>query len=428
MHLIRTLLAKDLRRVRRNPIPIITQIGIALILVAVIGLAFGEQAKSGSGMAPIKMAIVDEDESFFTELLQNSISSKKFAEYFDTEFLDRAEAMERVDANEISAVAVIPDGFSDAFLDGSESGRNLELIKNPAQSIYTAIVEEGLEALLTLLNALSRNFGEELRNWRDILEEAEEADFFSTVFLASKLLGDAREQIESARDYLTPPLVSFESSTRSDGTEEEAGKPFDLFSYLFAGMAGMFLLMIANSSTNGIYRESQFGTLRRFSSMHGRLLPFVLGKMVLVVAVTSISAVIMFVGGALLFGIEWISPGKVAIVTLAYCVCGAGLTSLIASIAGKEKRADTPNTIIIMGLALLSGTMVQTDALPGFIQDYVSPYLPTEWFIRTVRDLQNFDMATEWVGISIRLCIFGFLFAGVSATLFHRKILKGGAV
>ncbi len=424
MNLVRTLIAKDLRRIRRNPLAILIQIGVAMLLVTVIGLAFGPQAKSGSGMSPIKLSIVDEDKSVFTELLQNSLSSKEFSQYFDTHFLEREEALQQINDNELSAVLVIPEGFTDVFLKGSSQELELELIKNPAQSIYPAVVEEGTKALLALLNALARNFGDELREWRAILESAEETDFISTTFIVAGLLQDTADRLEEIEDYLTPPLVSFESRTRSDGSEEEQGD-FNLYSWLFAGMAGMFLLMISNSLTSDIYREARFGTLSRFVTLHDGLWALIAGKMVLVTAVVLISATVMFVGAALVFGFTWKNPIPVAAVVFGYSVCAAGLTSCIASIASKEKRADTINTIVIMGFAILGGTMVQVDQLPGFIRDYISPHLPTAWFIGTIRSLQDTNLDTPWIGVVIQLCVVGAILAFVSSFLFYRHLQKG---
>ncbi len=428
MDLLRTLLAKDLKRVRRNPIPVLVQIGIAMLLVLVIGLTFGKQARSGSGFAPIKLSIVDEDKSVFAELLQNAVTSKEFAEYFDTQFLEREEAVALINENELSAVVVIPEGFTDAFLDGGENAPPFELIKNPAQSLYPAIVEEGMNVLVTLLNALARNFGEGLRQWRSILEAEEETDFFSTVFLVSSAIQEAREQLEGVRSYLSPPLVSFESTTRDDGrNEEEESASFNVYAFLFAGMAGMFLLMIANSATSDIYREARFGTLKRFSAIHGKLHVLVVEKMLLVIVITSISAVVMFLGGSLAFGFSWLNPVAVAALTAAYCVCGAGITCFIASLSGKERRADSINTIVIMGLAILSGTMVPVDQMPALIRDLVSPNLPPAWFIGTVRELQVAGETVDWAGVALRLVLTGLGLVAISSFIFHRRMLKGAA-
>ncbi len=424
MNLVRILIAKDLRRIRRNPLAILIQIGIAMLLVTVIGLAFGPQAKSGSGMSPIKLSIVDEDESVFTQLLQNTVSSKEFSQYFDTHFLEREEALEKINDNELSAVLIIPEGFSDVFLAGNSREVDLELVKNPAQSIYPAVVEEGTKALLALLNALARNFGEELREWKGVLESAEETDFVSTTFIVAGLLQDTADRLEEIEDYLTPPLVTFESRTQSDGSDAEEGD-FNLYSWLFAGMAGMFLLMISNSLTSDIYREARFGTLSRFVTLHDGLWALITGKMVLVTTIVLISAAIMFGGAALVFGFTWKNPLPVVAVVFGYGVCAAGLTSCIASIAAKEKRADTINTIVIMGLAVLGGTMFQVEDMPGFVRDYVSPHLPTTWFIGTIRSLQDVNVVTLWVGVSIKLCVAGVALAGVSSILFYRRLQKG---
>ncbi len=150
-----------------------------------------------------------------------------------------------------------------------------------------------------------------------------------------------------------------------------------------------------------------------------------MGNLVVVVAVVAISAGVMFMGAALVFGFSWERPFPVAAVVFGYCVSVAGLTAFIASVAAKEKRADTINTIVIMALAVLGGTMFQVDQLPHFIRDYVSAYLPTTWFIGTVRSLQDVSLDIAWVAVAVKLCLLGAMLGSVSAFLFHWRLQKG---
>ena len=47
---------------------------------------------------------------------------------------------------------------------------SLELIKNPAESIHPAVLEELLGAVVTALNAISRNFNSEFPEWQAVFE------------------------------------------------------------------------------------------------------------------------------------------------------------------------------------------------------------------------------------------------------------------
>ena len=46
--MLRVLLAKDLRRARRNPLPLVINILIPLVITALVGLTFGGKSDGGS--------------------------------------------------------------------------------------------------------------------------------------------------------------------------------------------------------------------------------------------------------------------------------------------------------------------------------------------------------------------------------------------
>jgi len=62
------------------------------------------------------------------------------------------------------------------------------------------------------------------------------------------------------------------------GSEGKPAQKFNLFAYLLAGMAGMFLLLLANQAMNDLHRELEKRTFERYNTLHERLLPFVAAK------------------------------------------------------------------------------------------------------------------------------------------------------
>ena len=64
---------------------------------------------------------------------------------------------------------IIPTNFTSDYLAAREPV-SLELIKNPAESVNPAVLEELLGAGVTALNAISHNFNSEFPEWRAALE------------------------------------------------------------------------------------------------------------------------------------------------------------------------------------------------------------------------------------------------------------------
>jgi len=220
--MLRALLAKDLRRVRRNPLPWLINLIVPLCMTALIGLAFGGKSDNGA-LGRIHFAVVDEDKTRLSDLLRGSSSQGDAAKYLDPVFLDRDEALRQINDDKLAAVLIIPTNFTRHYLSGSEPV-GLELIKNPAQSIHPAVMEELLGALVTAMNALSRNFHADFPELQEVIDGKEDYRKIST------LIDREGGKLEALKKYVNPPLVSFEEEVRAG--ESKSGPGVNLFAYL----------------------------------------------------------------------------------------------------------------------------------------------------------------------------------------------------
>lgn len=204
--MISLLLSKDLRRAWRNPLPWLISLALPLCITALIGLAFGGKSDSG-GLGRIRFAVVDEDDSALTGFLRGAANQREGGKYLEPVFLPRETAMRQIQDNKLSAVLIIPEHFTRHYLTGSEAV-TLELIKNPAQSIHPAVLDELLHAVVTALNAVARNFQSEFPEWQEVIEG--KADYRKI----SALIERTGDKLQVAKKYVNPPLVSYETEVR----------------------------------------------------------------------------------------------------------------------------------------------------------------------------------------------------------------------
>ena len=310
------LLIKDLSRARHNPWPYLINLALPLCITALIGLVFGPSTKGG-GLGTIKFAVVDDDDSVLSSLLRGAMNQGDFKKHLEARFLERTDALKQIKDNTISAVLIIPKGFTRNYLTG-DTPVALELIKNPAQSVYPAILEELLQVAVAGLNAIARNLHSDLPEWREVIEKEGRPDMKRIADLLIRV-GDRFEQAER---YLFPPLVGYEATTQKKAKEE--GPVLNIFAFLLPGMAAMFLLFLADHAIRDLYREVNARTLDRFRTLHDRLLPFVVSKVILAMAVVVLGSLVMFGGGVLIFGIHWVRPLAMAGLILAYGLFAAG--------------------------------------------------------------------------------------------------------
>jgi len=366
-------------RFRRNPLPWLIFLAVPLVITALIGLAFAPRS-GDSTMARIRFAVVDEDDSPLTQFLRGGMNQAQGGKYLSRSFwiVTRQCAKSRTTRS-------APCGPAAHFTHDYLTGRGpvtLELIKNPAQSIHPAIIEELLGALVTGLNALARNFQPEFAGWQAVFEGRGDHR------MVAELIRRGGDRLEAVRDYVMPPRVTYTKESRKKA--EEPGKGVSsagasVFLYILPGLSAMFLLFLANTAMMDVHRELQSRTLQRFRTLHHRLLTFVGSKVAVAVVMLFLCGAIMLGGGSLVFRIHWQHPWALIALTAGFCLFAAGLMSLLTALIPNQRRADTLNTLIAMAVALGGGCAFPAAFLPPLLRDHVSPLLPTYWFVETIR-------------------------------------------
>src|SRR5208337_4420819 len=311
--MLRVLLAKDLRRAWRNPLPWIINLIVPLAMTALIGLAFGGNS-SGGALGRIRFAVVDEDKTPLSDFLRGAASQRQGGKYLEPVFLEREEAMREINANKISAVLIIPTNFTRNYLLG-QGQVNLELIKNPAESVHPAVLEEGLGAVVTALNAISRNFQSQFPELQAVFDGAE--DYHKV----SGLIERVGDKLKAAKPYINPPLVGYTKEVSGEETNRAAAtgtladnavKRNDsgnkIFAYMLIGLSAMFLLFLASNAANDIYKELRQRTFERYQTMRDSLVPFLTSKAVFTVVMLLLCSATMLGGGGLIFHVHWEHP------------------------------------------------------------------------------------------------------------------------
>ena len=415
--MIWTLVAKDLLRLRRNWISVAIMLAVPLALTGLIGVTFGPSARDGD-MPRIKIAVVDEDQSVLGSMLAGSVASEEASKYFDPAFEDRDTALRLLNENQISAVIIVPGGFTDAFLD-NRAPAPIELVKNPAQRYMPAVVEELLGLLVEALNAISQNLMGELPELMEVFED-EGAPDFNKLATAITQIGNKLEQAEG---YLFPPLITYGRETVASETDATGG--FNLFAYLLPGLAAMFLLFIADGSSQDIYQEQEARTLARFRTVRYHVFPFVVSKALYGITIVWLSAVILFVGGALIFRIQWQQPVLLLLLAAAFSVFCVGFIGLLTAIMMNQKRAAMFNSVLILLMAFLAGNIMPVNQLPAALRDNVSRWLPNYWFHQAVLRLEMGFEGPHWLVASLVLLLAGVATMWIGSVLFTRRLAAG---
>jgi ABC-type multidrug transport system permease subunit len=426
--MLRVLLAKDLRRARRNPLPWLINLFVPLAMTALIGMVFG--GKSGSGaLGRIRFAVVDEDKSVLSDFLRGSANQNEGGKHLEPVFMERADALREINANKISAVLIIHTNFMRNYLTAREPV-SLDLIKNPAESIHPAVLEELLGAVVTGLNAISRNFNSEFPDWQAVFEG--KGDYHRVSFLIER----AGDKLKTAKKYINPPLVSYEKEapathqTSAAGNSAQSGKSTGdglggVFAFLLIGLSAMFLLFLGQNAMTDLHREVRYRTFERYQTLRDSLTPFIVGKVLFAVVMLLLCSAVMLGGGGLIFRVHWQHPVVLLVLALGYAGFTAAFFAVLVALVPDERRAALLNNIAGMALGIVGGCAFPAKQLPAFLRDHVTPWMPSNWFVETARNLQSSGENVAWGFVLLKLAALSVILIALAALLFRRKFKTG---
>ncbi len=416
--MLATLLRKDLRRLWRNPWPWLLNLALPLAITAVFGLAFGGGgSKSGPSIARIKLAVVDEDKSLIGGFFRSALNQGEAAQHFEPVTVSREEGMRLIREDKISAVLVVPGRFTEQYLSG-QTNLSLEVIKNPAQRLYPAIIEELASVAVTGLNAVSRNLQSE---WPHLqAATTNEVDLAAVLEIVQRL----GRRLEAMRGYAFPPLVTYGKEVLA--AEKKPEPPgLGIFAFILPGMASAFLLFMADHSMRDIHTETRLRTLDRVRTFTNGLGGFVLGKVILCSLTVLLGGAILFAAGAVVFGVRWARPDLLALVLAGYAVFAAGFLAMLVAVAKNERRSETLNTMLLFGLAFLGGSYFPANNLPPFMRENICPLMPNYWFIEAIRAMQEGAKFEEPLAVLLKLAVAGFALAALATYLLSRRLTAG---
>lgn len=411
------ILRKDLLRKARSPLATIVFLLFPILFSLLIGLTFGG---SGEKIAPIKIALVDEDRGLVARLLRSSFAQDRMPQRFETRVVSMEDAERLIEKNEVSAIVRIPPGFSDSLLDARPT--HLEVVRNPAQSIYPQIVEQVVRVLGRIGGSAVRILEGPLREIRGTVDgaAAPPADLF-----ISRVSVEIGRRMNAVARYAFPPAVRIENPPATDAKGDAAASPFRIALYILPGMAIFSLLMLALSSMADFQREAYAGTLaRQFASPVGGG-AVVLGK----VAATWVLS-LLAVGVLSILVIVWsttpVDLGVFALLSIAFALAATGFAALLYSLFRSERAAGAFGSILVIVMSMAGGSFVPLEMMPDFFRS-IAPATMIYWAAEGYRAVLLDSAGLSEVGMNILiLAAIGALFSGTAVARFHRRYARGG--
>lgn len=426
MHLILTLLRKDLLNFGKDRVAVGLTFLVPVVLIYLFGQVFGV-ARTSSGPVGIPLAIVNE--SAAPEIATLVAALKREAAFRIVEDAPDAagarvaltEERVRADfkANEYRFALVFP-------ADATERGVALRIkfLTNPRNDIETQTVTGLLQkTIYTEVPALL------LRSMRGQAAEfigAERTDKFYAEMAGSvsRAFGyDETKVREAMRRGEMPGLTGASGGAGSAGaagfldrmikieTEQLAGAQVKNVGATRAvgGWAMMFLLFALSGTATALFEEKKAGLFLRLLSSPVRRAHLLWSKYLFGIGLGLVQLLTLFFAGRVMFGIDVTSNfGNLVVICLAAATACTAFGMLLAAVTRTPAAAQGLATLLILTMSAVGGAWFPTSFMPEFIQQ-VSKLTVVYW------SMEGFAQVL-WAGSSLvdLLPILGIL-TGIAA-------------
>jgi ABC-2 type transport system permease protein len=365
---------------------------LVLILPPMFTLLFGHAFET-SELTGVKSLLIDRDNTARTQqLIDILLKNKTFA--WQRGSPDTKNESDLLD-HWVRATLVIPTGWSEGLTNGDPKPLLLYL---DGGDINTADAVEG---------SVRQSLGDFQLKERDSMIEALPEEVFD---LGKQLPVQIRKQFVSMMEMWSV-------------TDKILYNPKSRFvDYVIPGIIGLILqLLTVTLMACTIARERESGTLfqlmvtslQRGEIVIGKILPYLIVSIFLVVVIMAVSG--------WHFGVAFYQLPALALICLLFLLCSLGLGLLISAFSRTQTQAIQFSVFFLLPVFVLSGAFAPLEQLPQAIQ-YVSELFPLTHFCRAFRLVNMYHASAGFYAVDLIVLLAGALITFIGAAFLLKRI------
>jgi ABC-2 type transport system permease protein len=343
---------------RRDRAAMMLSFIVPIVFFSIFASIFGARRSS---TPRVEVAVVDEDGSERSRRLIASLKAETALKIIDKPDARSAEAA--VKKGDVPLALIIPKGFGTSRITFGPQGSNtpaFRMLRDPSDPIASQVVSGLLQK--TLMVAMPDMM---VSSGIDALER-----------FGGPLTPEQRTNLQKQVTDLQnmPRQTQQQSSTGSmvklDVTDVVGdSKKNPIIAFYAAGIGVMFLLFTASNAGGSLLDEVESGTLDRILSTRVTMPTLLSGKLLYLWSLNTMQLVVMFVWGALVFGVPLAShlPGF-AIMTAATALTCSAFGLLLASAARTRAQLGAISTLAVLTISALGGSMFPRFLMPESMQ------------------------------------------------------------
>lgn len=337
---IGAIAAVNLRRMFRDRSNIFYVIISPLLFVLVLGLLFG-------GGQPLRLAVTGADAGPLAQRLATALAAD---ERIEVERYESPAAMRTaVERGTVNAAVVIP-------------------------ADYDAAVRAGDQAVVYYLTRRDDTTAADLGVWvRSVVPQ--EAAVLRAARFAALETGTSFE--DSLRRAEAAEVPGAEVELVSSGPAQfPAG--LNQFSPIAPSMLLLFVFLTSLTAALGLIEARRLGVTTRMYATPTPTVVLVAGEALGRLVIALSQGLVVMLGSALLFGVDWGDPLGAAALLVLFCLVGSGAAMLLGSMLRAEGPALGVAMALGLGLAAVGGAMLPLELMAEPVQR-IARFTPHSW-------------------------------------------------
>ena len=375
MRPILTLALKDIKLLFRDKAGLFWIIGFPLLMALFFGAIFG--GSGGGSVSSVQIAIVDEDNSEYSQKFVEKLSAAKMLEITNTT-ADSALALVR--KGKKTAFLKINKGFTKAQKQFKTDSSFLELGVDPSKR-FTSELIKGI-IIKTSFEMMMDKFSNPQAMISDISKQMQAIDSSSSISPEKKI---AYKKFFSGLESFVGGFDSSIMQSSSGNSGDKGGSFMDgpkikkvdiskdsigprssyeitfpaAILWALIGCTSAFAVSIVTEKTKGTYTRLRIAPISRAQILAGK-------GLACFITIISVSCILLLLG-KIAFGIRLDNIGHLTLALFASAFCFVGLMMFISVIGKTEQAVGGAGMAIMLIMSMTGGGMIPLFAMPKWM-------------------------------------------------------------
>lgn len=385
--MIATLLKIQWIRLSRDRVGQTLTFVVPIIFFSIFALIFGS---TGGGKTPsVKLAVVDEDQSSASKRVLAALGREDGLKIIREAAprnstpntpavpITRERAHELVRDGDVAVALIVPKDWGQSFPDFAQEGPEMELLADTSNPVAPQLVGG-------LLQKVAMGGSPDLMMEKGLKQMEGSGSGFELTPKQKEQMSSMIQQLRASAEAAEQEAASQTNIAAGAAAPSGLGgggvnvkkvdvlgqkKKNPVVAFYAAGIAVMFLLFTCTATGGSLLEEAEDGTLERLLSTQLGMSGLLLAKWIYISLLGVLQITVMFVWGAVVFGVElWTHLPGFFVMTAVTAAAAAGFGMCLATLCRSRGQLNAVSNIVILTMSALGGSMVPRAFMPESLQ------------------------------------------------------------